>query len=94
MEDQDLPVELLEALAADDEARSAWEQTPVDVQLIYVSYVRKPWSGRLRRLLAADTAQWAKAGRLTGYIQHPSKTAAAMDVVGEGCLAALSHFGL
>lgn len=31
VEDQDSPVELVDALAADDEARAAWEQTPVDV---------------------------------------------------------------
>lgn len=73
MNDQDLPVELFDALAADDEARAAWQQAPIEIRLLYVEYVRKPWSHRMRRALAADTATWAKSGRLTSYIQRPTR---------------------
>ncbi len=44
------------------------EQTADDVQRLYVSYVRRPWSRRMRRVLAADTAAWAKAGLLASHI--------------------------
>jgi len=61
---------------------------------LYVENVRKPWSHRMRRALAADTAAWAKAGRLTSNIQRPTKTDAALSVASEGCLGALSGFGI
>ncbi len=48
----------------------------------------------MRQSLAADTAAWAKAGRLTSYIQRPDKTDAAISVVGDGCLGALLRLGL
>jgi len=92
--EQDLPVELVDALAADAEARAAWEQTPDDVRRLYVDYVRRPWSRRMRRVLAADTAAWARAGELSSHIQRPGVGDAAAAVGGEGCLGILSRFGL
>ncbi len=86
----EMPVEFVDALAADEAARSAWEQ----VRQIYARYVAKPWSRRMRQSLAAETAAWAKAGRLTSYIQRPDKTDAAVSVVGDGCLGALLRLGL
>ncbi len=94
MNDQDLPVELRDALDADEEARGAWEEATDDVQRLYINYVRKPWSRRMRRVLAADTAAWATAGELTTHIQRPSIGDAAVAVGGEGCLGALLRFGL
>ncbi len=90
----EMPVEFVDALAADEAARSAWEQAPVEVRQIYARYVAKPWSRRMRQSLAAETAAWAKAGRLTSYIQRPDKTDAAVSVVGDGCLGALLRLGL
>lgn len=94
MNERDLPVELVDALAADAEARVGWEQAADDVRRLYIDYVRKPWSRRMRRVLAADTAAWARAGQLTSHIQRPTVGDAAGAVAGEGCLGVLSRFGL
>ena len=93
MKDLALPVELTAALAADPGAQAAWDQTPYDIRWVYVGWVSKPRSRRLRRALAADTASWAKSGPLTERIQKPSGLDAAV-ALGDGCLIALLRLGL
>lgn len=61
---------------------------------LYVAYVRRPWSRRMRRVLAADTAAWARAGELSSHIQRPSVGDAAVAVGHGGCLGAFLGFGL
>lgn len=90
----ELPVELRDALAADEAASAAWEQATVDVRRLYIDYVRRPWSRQMRRVLEADTAAWAKEGELASHIRRPGLGDAAMAVGGEGCLGVLMRFGL
>jgi hypothetical protein len=61
----EIPVELTAALtAAGEDARQHWAAAPLELQKVYIDYVRAPRRRRVRRERADDTALSASLGTL------------------------------
>jgi hypothetical protein len=73
-----VPEELEAALALSRKARRNWDESPPELQKLYIAHVGAPRKRRIREQRAADTALAARLGTLRKHA--PGRTRSWWDV--------------
>jgi hypothetical protein len=68
----ELPVELATALAESEDAQQNWAAADLDLQRLYIAFVRAPRRRRVREERAADTVLTARLGTLREHAHDKS----------------------